>query len=231
MSSQVLAEIKFVDRQACLDISKIDSGVKNKFKWTWLESADEDGVFFSVYVRKLEDAGLAWCTVCKAKINYGSAGKKAFDSHAKTKKHKRFSSDLKTTKLPVAFQTLKSYQAAENPISVPSQSLPTQPVYGQALNVPRPASVTDTCVEKSASALYVSVRDRISQQEALICSFIAEHSLPLSIAPYVVSLAKELSRDPKALSKLSMERTTVAYKLKEGMSEVLHKRLVMKMKM
>ena len=62
-----------------------------------------------------------------------------------------------------------------------------------------------------------------------MCSFVAEHSLPLSLAPDLIRLAQTLSRDHKALQSLSMERQTATYKLKQGLHEVERKRLVSKM--
>lgn len=75
-----------------------------------------------------------------------------------------------------------------------------------------------------------SFKDRVAQQEAMICAFLAEHTLPLSLAPHVVKLAQALSSDHKALQSLSMERCTATYKLKQGLHEVTRKRIVNKMR-
>ena len=75
-----------------------------------------------------------------------------------------------------------------------------------------------------------SFKDRLSQQEALICSFFTEHTLPLNLAPELIKLAQTLSNDQKALQQLSMERFTATYKLKHGLHEVTRKRLVTKLK-
>ena len=42
----------------------------------------------------------------------------------------------------------------------------------------------------------------------------------------VIKLAQELGKDPHVLQDLKIERTTVVYKLKEGVSEVTHQRIV-----
>ena len=55
----------------------------------------------------------------------------------------------------------------------------------------------------------VSFVDRKSTAEALLTSFVAEHSLPFTMAPHLIQLASELVRDPRALQELSMERTTL----------------------
>ena len=76
----------------------------------------------------------------------------------------------------------------------------------------------------------VSLSDRTSHQEALICTFVAENSLPLSVTPKLVELAKGLSRDPKALSDVALSRRSATRKLVHGIYNVERKRLVSAMK-
>ena len=76
----------------------------------------------------------------------------------------------------------------------------------------------------------VTMTDRQIHAESLICSFICENNLPLNIAPKLIELCKEMSRDQNALSNLSMERPTAAYKIKYGLAVVDHVRLVHLMK-
>ncbi|GFN73583.1 hypothetical protein PoB_000008900 [Plakobranchus ocellatus] len=61
----------------------------------------------------------------------------------------------------------------------------------------------------------VSLGDRQPHQEALRSAFVAENSLPLTLAPRLVALAQELSRDFQALEGLKLERTCATYKRKE----------------
>lgn len=49
--------------------------------------------------------------------------------------------------------------------------------------------------------------------QALVLGFVAENSLPLSITPGLIDLAKVLAKDPKALAELSVDRTSASYKL------------------
>ena len=60
----------------------------------------------------------------------------------------------------------------------------------------------------------VSFKDRVTHQESLICSYLAEHTLSLSMAPHLIELAQELASDGAALKKLHMERQTATYKLR-----------------
>ena len=53
----------------------------------------------------------------------------------------------------------------------------------------------------------------IEQQTWMLFGFAAENSLSYSVVPKVIELSMELARDPDALDKLSMDRTTASYKL------------------
>ena len=53
----------------------------------------------------------------------------------------------------------------------------------------------------------------IEQQTWMLFGFAAENSLSYSVVPKVIALSMELARDPDALDKLSMDRTTASYKL------------------
>jgi len=58
-------------------------------------------------------------------------------------------------------------------------------VYSAVPNIP--SSSTASSAGGSASvAKFVSLADRKAHQEALVCSFTAEHSLPLSIGPNLI---------------------------------------------
>ena len=63
--------------------------------------------------------------------------------------------------------------------------------------------------------------DRIAQQQAMVLGFTAQACLPFQHVPAIISLAKELSRDPKALQRLTMDRTSASYKLKYGLSKTI----------
>ena len=53
----------------------------------------------------------------------------------------------------------------------------------------------------------------IEQQTWMLFGFAAENSSSYSVVPKVIELSMELARDPDALDKLSMDRTTASYKL------------------
>ena len=60
----------------------------------------------------------------------------------------------------------------------------------------------------------------------MVLSTLAEHSLPLSMAPVLIDLSRNLTKDPKSLAKLSLERTTAGYKLKYGLAKTLLDQIV-----
>jgi hypothetical protein len=64
----------------------------------------------------------------------------------------------------------------------------------------------------------------------MVLGVLAEHSLPFTHAPVLIDLAKELSRDPKALSSLSMDRTSASYKMRLGLGRSVLEETVEKLK-
>ena len=54
---------------------------------------------------------------------------------------------------------------------------------------------------------------------ALILGVLCEHSMPATMANVIINTAKELVKDKKALDMLSLDRTTVGYKMVHGMQK------------
>ncbi len=57
------------------DVKAVEQGVKNKWKWAWLELKDSSQDYLSEYIRKVDKAGQAICTLCNKTINYSQSGK------------------------------------------------------------------------------------------------------------------------------------------------------------
>ena len=90
------------------NVAEIYKSVKNKFKWAWLEEKDEDGYFYSDYVRRLKVAGLAVCIMCHDNLKYGSRGKQTLRDHARSTKHKFVQKTRNSTQqLPAMFHTTR----------------------------------------------------------------------------------------------------------------------------
>ncbi|ELU15299.1 hypothetical protein CAPTEDRAFT_193779 [Capitella teleta] len=62
-------------------------------------------------------------------------------------------------------------------------------------------------------------------QRAMVLGTIAEHSLPFTLSPAITDLAKELARDPTALSALHMDHTSASYKLTHGLKKTWEDKL------
>ena len=52
--------MEFVDRKGSeIYLKTLEKNVKNKFKWVWLEGKDKNETFYSDYLRKLKEPGVA----------------------------------------------------------------------------------------------------------------------------------------------------------------------------
>jgi hypothetical protein len=156
-----------------VELQKLEAGIKNKFKWSWLEEKDVHGEYISTYVRKLNDGGCAFCIWCKDIIKYGSSGKKAIHSHATRDKHRKARNTvIGSQQLPAYFhQTALKVSGASTIQSSQSKgggSLTSSSVSGGgACNVPygAPPNVHDvgTCpanMVKTESKPVVNLYDR-----------------------------------------------------------------------
>lgn len=63
------------------------------------------------------------------------------------------------------------------------------------------------------------IGDRTVNSECMLVSFLAENSLPLSLAPDILELTKALAKDKKVLGQMTMHRTSADYKLKYGLAK------------
>ena len=96
--------------------------------------------------------------------------------------------------------------------------------YGVAENVHTTAACPS--LKENISFLIVSVSDHKHHLEGYILSFIAENSLLPSVVSKLIEFFQILSRDPKALYQLQMNRTAASYKPKHGLSVHIRKKVV-----
>ncbi|KAG1687281.1 Protein polybromo-1 [Nymphon striatum] len=100
---------------------------------------------------------------------------------------------------------------------------PTEPLFVPV--PPKPQRLVHT--EAYISKKYISIAlFEIVLVVAMVLGVIAEHSLPLSMAPVLIGLSKKLAKDSKALTKLSLDRTTAAYKLRFGLADTMLARTI-----
>ena len=103
------------------EATRIDSGLKNKFRFEWLNCEDEHGDILSSYMRKPRQRGLVFCTCCKSLLSYSSNGKRALISHCLSKKHIKFWSTVKSNQtLPASYQVWQGATAAA-PAAAPAK--------------------------------------------------------------------------------------------------------------
>ena len=183
------------------DTGAIDAGVKNAWKSKWLETKVCD-VELSEFIRKIKKPGKAVCILCNQELTYGSKGRIALVNHANTADHqKKVVVTRGNYRLPGQGETIGS-DCSQQPERTEIQNQPPQPP------PPKPKPAT-------------SVADRVIKQEATVIAFLAENSLPFSVAPEIIKLTKHLASDRKALNELSLSRTAASYKLRFGVASVM----------
>lgn len=72
----------------------------------------------------------------------------------------------------------------------------------------------------------IPLPDRTANNEAMLLGFLAEKSLPFTIAEDLLDLAKALSTDKKALNSMSMHRTSASYKIRYGLAKTFADSLI-----
>ncbi|GBO26396.1 DNA helicase INO80 [Araneus ventricosus] len=197
-----------VNRTDEADIRAIDSGLKNPWRWDWLEKS-VNGVYVREVIRKLRSCGVAYCLVCSKELIYGSRGFSALAKHMESRKH------------------ADAVEARQKNVPLPGAggynsdiSYGLHPMFKGCL----------TASENSFSQQLVPLADRIANSEAMLLGFLAEKSLSFSLAPDLLVLVKELSKDRKALNGIRMHRTSAAYKLRFGVARTFEQNLVKDLK-
>lgn len=83
----------------------------------------------------------------------------------------------------------------------------------------------ETALSMPTSKLFVPLKDRTSNQEAMVLAFVAEKSLSFSMVGDIIKLSKALAQDKKALNALSMDRTSASIKTNYGVGKTFEDRL------
>lgn len=84
----------------------------------------------------------------------------------------------------------------------------------------------EAAVATAAVCPNVSLSDRVSTLEGMLLGVLAENNLPFTVAPVLVDLSKAMASDKKALSHVSMARTTASYKMRHGMAKTFFEETV-----
>ena len=72
----------------------------------------------------------------------------------------------------------------------------------------------------------VSVADKAPNQEALVLSYCAEKNLSFTRTGKIIDIAKELSKDCKALNRIQLSSNTASYKIKFGLARFIEDKLI-----
>ncbi|KAJ8287290.1 hypothetical protein GJAV_G00049850 [Gymnothorax javanicus] len=127
------ARPSFVDRSS--DVKLIDKGVKNVWRWEWVERSVE-GELVGKHIRKIKAPGLALCELCMKEINYSGRGWRSLQQHLFKKVHKQKAKILATnySLSDFAAHTAMEVAAAETGVGIRQPTLvsPSLPVPASA---------------------------------------------------------------------------------------------------
>ena len=110
--------------------------------------------------------------------------------------------------------------------SLPGSSTQQNASYGLAPMFKQNVSISTVTRRDPIATPNVSINDRVINSQALVLSTVAEHSLPFTMVPVMINLAQELSKDSRALSRLSVDRTSASYKMRFGLAKTLEQKTI-----
>ena len=190
-------------------VDQVDEGIPNKWKWEWLQkivsidvknsypslqwkSQEPLSVCLKDSIRKINVPGQAICLVCNKKsVKYGTNGVSALIKHVTCKSH-------------VEKEVLKvnnfKFPGSGSAQDIVTESYGAPPVFHGVPVVPIANAPQPT----------VHILDRVANQEAMVTAFVAEKSLSFPMAQSIIDLSKELAKDPQALKRLNMFKTTAS---------------------
>ncbi|VDI50671.1 Hypothetical predicted protein [Mytilus galloprovincialis] len=185
---------------------EVDKGVKNCWKWDWVERSVY-GNPVGQFIRKINSRGIARCELCQKDINYAGRGWKSLEQHLTKKLH------LDNLKMRKPNHSLSGAFGAK---------LDThQGIYGL-----HPMFKSSAELKQPAPASLTSFQDRVTNMESMVVAFTSENSLSFSLVPKMLELAKTLSDDKKALDSITMNRTTASYKTRFGVGKTFEEDLI-----
>ena len=162
---------------------------------------------------------------------YGGNGKLHLIKHCNSVKHievlktrsGNFTLGASFKKSETDRSTSRSTTSTTTPFSIFNTKKSTTAIVGSG-TVAGPSSYT------ASSESLIPFSDRTANTEAMILGFIAENSLPVSIASSLTDLIKEVSRDPKALVKVALSKQIAINKMNYGLAKTFTATIVDKLK-
>ena len=214
--------MSIIDRSV-IKLVDVDNGVRNKWRWDWLEKSvlvDPLNKFPEVklnwsngpvrmmakdHIRKIDKPGKALCVACDDdSITYSEVGLGTIKAHLEILRHFRCVTALAQNQLLPGVTIETTYGAP-----------PTYYNDKSALS-----TIASSPFKPSAHDL-----DRVANMEAMLVAFIAEDRLLFPLSESLIELVKDLSKDKAGLERLYMHRTTASYKLTYGLHLTWHNEL------
>ncbi|GBM12802.1 ATP-dependent RNA helicase TDRD9 [Araneus ventricosus] len=93
------------------------------------------------------------------------------------------------------------------------------------MDSPRYMLLLDQWPKKTCLSLLRSLNDRTLNLEGMLLGFLSDKSLPFAVAPDRLELVKEMSKDRKALNRITMHRNAASYKTRFGISQTVKEAL------
>ncbi|KAJ8364703.1 hypothetical protein SKAU_G00135340 [Synaphobranchus kaupii] len=128
----------------------LERGLKNKWRWQWLEETDSQGQRYDVWLAKVDIPGMAWCKLCNKNIAYAQNGKKVFAKHTEDHHHREMVNQQQHT------QTLPGAHPIAAPVSRQDQR--------EGLKAITAAFVAEHCLPFSLAPHLVEYAKRIFLQ-------------------------------------------------------------------
>ncbi|CAC5387834.1 unnamed protein product [Mytilus coruscus] len=163
---------RIVERGSSLNPQEIDSGVKNSWKWEWLEK-EVAGELVGLHIRKIAEKGKAYCQLCKKDLMYSHRGWKALEQHMQLKVHQ---DNLKLRKTNYSLSGCFGTKESNVPYGI-------HPMF------------KSLSVQQNDAKPVTPLNDRVINTEAMVLGFAADHSLPFSLVPKLIGLSKTLAKD------------------------------------
>ena len=178
---------RILDRNEEHIVRELEKGVKEKWKWTWLDdsteitlpnSSEKVKCNYGEFIRKINTPGKATCTLCDKLMNYGNRGKACLKSHFLTEEHRR-RVKLRRTNYVV--------QAGASSSSTPSTSATVASSSGPITYGIPPAHISADAARPEVAKPIVSVYNRVRNQEVSFLVLYLNHNYPISF--YVIRLS------------------------------------------
>ena len=165
---------------------------------------NENEDFLSGYIVKINKPGVAYCFCCNIDIVYGSSGKRNLCKHAqRNEKHAEIVRSV--------FLTWHCHCHFLNQLIVRHKKKTCSSTYGAPSNIHDKHLCTEGKIVQP-QPIVSKIVDRKSVREAHLLSFLCEHNLPISLAPKLLQLCKDVNRDLKGLNEISMSPGAATYK-------------------